>query len=268
MTIACSVYIVTLNCAQWLQRTLSSVQDFDEVIILDSGSTDATYEIASEFSNTRISHQDWQGYAKQKSLALAQCRNDWVLNLDGDETLSDELKQEIVATIQNDKIDALETPINDVFLGLANSKHTKKHAKIRFFRRSAGQYDLDHQVHEQVLVNGIVQRAQGDIYHYGESSIFIKVEKNNQYSNLKALEKYKKAKRASIIKLVMIMPLTFFKSYILRRSFLNGWRGFVNSMVNAFYAFLKEAKLFEYHLPALDAKKDNQNTQSQSRDSK
>ena len=144
--IPCSVYIVTLNCAEWLESTLESVKDFSEVIILDSGSTDQTYAIAESFPNTRISHQDWQGYAGQKSLALAQCKNDWVLNLDGDEVLSSELKAEIEQTIQSNQLDALITPINDVFLGVPNSKHTKKHAKVRFFRKSKGRYDLENKV--------------------------------------------------------------------------------------------------------------------------
>ncbi|WP_179995038.1 glycosyltransferase family 2 protein [Acinetobacter sp. YH16053] len=245
--IPCSVYIVTLNSAEWLESTLESVKDFSEVIILDSGSTDDTYAIAESFPNTRISHQDWQGYAGQKSLALAQCKNDWVLNLDGDEVLSSELKAEIEQTIQSNQLDALIIPINDVFLGVPNSKHTKKHAKVRFFRKSKGRYDLENKVHENVIVDGQSVRAEGDIYHYGESSIFVKVEKNNQYSELKAQEKYQKGKVPSLLKLVLVMPLTFIKSYFIRRSCLNGWRGFVNSMVNAFYAFLKEAKLFEQH---------------------
>lgn len=243
--IPCSVYIVTLNCGAWLQDTLNSVKDFSEVIILDSGSTDNTYAIAQTFSNVKISHQDWQGYAGQKSLALAQCRNEWVLNLDGDEILSDELKLEISQTIQANQIDALITPINDVFLGVPNSKHTKKHAKIRFFRKSKGRYDLANKVHENVIVEGQSVKAEGDIYHYGESSIFVKVEKNNQYSELKSKEKFEKGKSPSLIKLITVMPLTFIKSYFIRRNFMNGWRGFVGSMINAFYAFLKEAKLFE-----------------------
>ena len=247
MSIPCSVYIVTLNCGAWLEDTLNSVADFAEVIILDSGSTDNTYKIVQSFPNTRISHQDWLGYAAQKSLALAQCQQDWVLNLDGDEVLSDELKQEIAQTIHTNQIDALITPINDVFLGVPNSKHTKKHAKVRFFRKSKGQYDLENKVHENVIVDGESVRAEGDIYHYGESSIFVKVEKNNQYSDLKAAEKFQKAKKPSLLKLSLVMPVTFLKSYFIRRSFLNGWRGFVNSMINAFYAFLKEAKLFEQH---------------------
>lgn len=248
MSIPCSVYIVTLNCAEWLDATLNSVKDFTEVIILDSGSTDRTYEIAESFANTRIMHQDWQGYAAQKNLALAQCQQQWVLNLDGDEVLSEALKKEIVQVISENKIDGLIIPINDVFLGVANSKHTKKHAKTRFFRKAKGQYDLANKVHENVVVDGNVIKAQADIYHYGESSIFVKVEKNNQYSNLKALEKFEKGKHPSLIKLILVMPMTFIKSYFIRRSCMNGWRGFVNSMINAFYAFLKEAKLFEQHL--------------------
>lgn len=257
MKIPCSVYIVTLNCGEWLEKTLNSVAEFEEVIILDSGSTDDTFSIANKFPNTTILHQDWQGYAGQKSLALAKCQNEWVLNLDGDEMLSNELKQQIMKVIQEDKIDALITPINDVFLGLSNSKYTKKHAKIRFFRKKKGHYDLENKVHENVIVDGVSARATGDIYHYGESSIFVKVEKNNQYSELKALEKFNKGTTPNILKLVFIMPLTFFKSYFLRRSFLNGWRGFVNSMINAFYAFLKEAKLFENQLKSEKEPKDH-----------
>ena len=254
--IPCSVYIVTLNCGAWLRDTLNSVKDFAEVVILDSGSTDDTYAIAQSFPNTRIAHQDWQGYAGQKSLALAQCKNDWVLNLDGDEVLSPELKAEIEQAIQADQIDALITPINDVFLGVPNSKHTKKHAKVRFFRKSKGLYNLENKVHENVVVNGESARASGDIYHYGESSIFVKVEKNNQYSDLKAAEKFQKGKKPSLLKLSLVMPVTFLKSYFIRRSCLNGWRGFVNSMINAFYAFLKEAKLFEQHQNAAKKKQD------------
>ncbi len=254
--IPCSVYIVTLNCGAWLQDTLESVQDFSEVIILDSGSSDDTYAIAQSFPNTKITHQDWQGYAGQKTLALAQCKNDWVLNLDGDEVLSAELKAEIERTIQTNQVDALITPINDVFLGVPNSKHTKKHAKVRFFRKSKGQYDLENKVHENVIVDGQSVRAEGDIYHYGESSIFVKVEKNNQYSNLKVAEKFQKGKKPSLLKLSLVMPVTFLKSYFVRRSCLNGWRGFVNSMINAFYAFLKEAKLFEQYQNAARKKQD------------
>ncbi len=248
MSIPCSVYIITLNCGEWLQQTLESVEEFDEVIILDSGSTDRTYDIAQNFKNVKIVHQDWMGYAKQKSLALQQCRNEWVLNLDGDEVLSIELKDEIANFIDLNAGDALIIPFNDAFLGVPNHNFTKKHAKVRFFRKEKGHYDLTNQAHESVVIHGEVCRAHYDIYHYGENSIHFTVEKSNQYSTLKAQEKFNKGKKPNFIKLLLVMPVTFLKSYIIRRNFLNGWRGFVGSTINAFYAFSKEAKLFEHYL--------------------
>ena len=106
-------------------------------------------------------------------------------------------------------------------------------------------YDIQKQVHESISVQGAVKQAKGAIRHYGENSISIKVEKNNQYSTLRADEKFSKGKKSNVLKLVLILPLTFIKSYIFRRGFLNGKRGFITSTVNAFYAFLKEAKLYE-----------------------
>lgn len=249
MKIPCSVYIVTLNCGEWLQQTLESIQNFDQVVILDSGSTDNTYEIAQSFENVTISHQDWLGYAKQKSSALKLCRHPWVLNLDGDEVLSSELQEEIINYIHQDSIDALIIPFNDAFLGIPNHKLTKKHAKVRFFRKEKGDYDLTNEAHENIMISSdLIRTAKHDIYHYGENSIHFMVEKSNQYSSLKAQEKFKKGKKTNLIKLLLIMPVTFLKSYIIRRNFLNGRRGFIGSMINSFYAFSKEAKLFENYL--------------------
>lgn len=245
MTIPCSVYMVTLNCEAWLNATLQSVSDFAEVIILDSGSTDATYEIAQRFSNVTIKHQDWQGYTKQKSLALDLCQQDWVLNLDGDEEVSPTLRNEIAEVISKNQVDGLIIPIRDAFIGKLSNQYMKFNAKIRFFRRGKGHYESDVTVHEGIRVFGRVEQTHGEIYHYGDQDITDKVAKDNTYSSLKAQEKNLKGKRAQAIRLVLVMPAMFIKSYIFRRNFLNGWRGFIGSMTNAFYAFLKEAKLYE-----------------------
>jgi len=243
--IPCSVYIVTVNCGQWLNTTLTSVKDFAEVVILDSGSTDDTYEIAGRFANVRIQHQDWLGYAKQKAYALSLCSQEWALNLDGDEELSVQLKDEIVAFIAANNADALITPIRDTFMGKLNSSMGRANAKTRFFRRRLGQYDVSHLVHEGIEVDGVVKTAQHAIYHYGDDDFFLKVEKDNIYSSLKAKEKNQKGKQSNLLRLLLVMPVIFIKSYIFRRNFMNGQRGFIGSMSNAYYAFLKEAKLFE-----------------------
>lgn len=239
-----SVYIITKNCEATLKETLASVADFAEIILVDSGSTDNTIEIAQAF-NCNIYHQDWLGFAKQKQLALSYCKSEWVLNLDGDEVVSPLLKQEIIDCVKNNTIDGLDIPIEDYFLGFSPPKGSRFNHRIRFFKRQLGRYNLEKEVHESISVNGKVSKAQGNIQHYGENSIAIKVDKNNQYSSLRASEKFAKSKKSNILKLILIMPLTFIKSYFFRRGFLNGRRGFIASTINAFYAFLKEAKLYE-----------------------
>lgn len=244
-----SVYIITKNCEPTLRQTLASVADFAEIILVDSGSTDNTIEIAQEF-NCKIYHQDWLGFAKQKQLALSYCKSEWVLNLDGDEVVSPLLKQEIIDCVNNNAVDGLDIPIEDYFLGFPPSKGSRYNHRIRFFKRNLGGYNLEKEVHESITVNGNVFKAQGKIQHYGENSIAIKIDKNNHYSQLRAIEKFAKGKKSSLLKLIFIMPLTFIKSYFFRRGFLNGKRGFISSMINAFYAFLKEAKLYEAYLKA------------------
>lgn len=248
--IPASVYLVTLNCAAWLADTLDSISDFAEVVILDSGSTDDTWAIAERYANVRIRHQDWLGFAGQKAMALNECSQPWVLNLDGDEVLSAALREEIRALILADAPDGLVVPIRDAFLGELSHPLGYCHAKVRFFRRSKGRYAEGTDVHEGVLVDGSLRRARGTIEHYGETSVAVKLEKNNSYSTLKAGEKFRKGKRHSTLKLVLIMPLNFIKSFLIRRDFLNGKRGFIGSMINAFYAFLKEAKLYEAEMQA------------------
>lgn len=244
--IPASVFIICCNEAANMRRVLDSVVAFDDIVVVDSGSTDATLRIAAEYG-CRIFHHDWQGHARQKQFAMEQCRHDWVLNLDADERLTPALCDELIRFMrahETDEVVALAIPFREYFLGQAIAAQSHHIARPRFFRRSHACYP-ETAVHEGAVFTGKTAKARGVIEHFGESSIAIKVNKNNQYSQLRAEEKAAKGKRPSLAKLLLVFPLMFFKSYILRRSFLNGWRGFVNSMINAFYAFLKEAKLFE-----------------------
>ena len=244
-----SVYLVTLNCGQWLTQTLASVTGFAEVVLIDSGSTDDTLRIAESyrqhFDSLVIRHQDWLGFSAQKQLAASLCQQAWLLNLDGDEVVSPALYQDIVQTIAADDCDGLIIPIRDAMMGQLAHPWAKRQAKTRFFRRGHGHYDPAIAVHEAIEVQGRLKRVKGYIAHYGETSLPVKVDKINRYADLKAGERFAWHKPASLLKLLLVFPAMFIKSYLLRRAFLDGRAGLISSMVNAFYAFLKEARLYE-----------------------
>lgn len=247
--IKASVYIICKNEQRHIERVLKSVKEFDEIIIVDSGSTDETLKIARNFTD-KIYHRDFTNYAEQKEYAKNLCVNEWVLNLDADEELSSEIKSEMISLIKNDDADALLCKISSTYMG-GVFKRSKPITRIRFFKKSLGFYPQK-LVHESIKFNARVKKAKGFIYDYGSDEITRHISKINSYSSLRALEKFQKNRRASLLKLIFTMPLTFFKSYLIRRNFLNGTRGFIVSLNLAFYAFLKEAKLYELHLRKKD----------------
>lgn len=241
-----SVYIITLNEEEHIKKCLESVKDFAEIIIVDSGSSDKTLEIVKNYTD-KITYKEFKDYSDQKEFAKNLCSNEWVLNLDADEELSDELKSEIQDIICSDSVDALEVDIADFRLKAWQIKWIKQISRVRFFKKSLGSYPPK-LVHESVKVNGKIKKAKGVIKHYGMDSLSTKLYKTNTYSTLRAKEKFQKGKKTSLIKLVFVFPAMFLKSYIIRRNFLNGKTGFIDATNNAYYAFLKEAKLYELEI--------------------
>lgn len=243
--ISASVYIICKNEEGHINRVLQSVKDFEEIIILDSGSSDNTLEIARRYTD-KIYHRNFTNYADQKEYAKNLCSKEWVLNLDADEELSSELKKEIEQTIKDNNIDALNIKISSMYLGSFN-KYGRFIQRIRFFKKNMGYYP-DKLVHESIKFNGRIKSSKNFIYDYGSNKIKSHINKINNYSSLRAIEKFHKNKKSSILKLFFLFPLTFFKSYFIRRNFLNGKRGLIVSTNLAFYAFLKEAKLYELEI--------------------
>lgn len=242
-----SVFLVVKNEAHNIDRVLKSVQECDDIVVVDSDSTDNTMELAGNYTSRLYSHE-WQGMAIQKEYAKSLCKHDWVLNLDADEELTAELKQQIIELVeQNNDVVGADIPIQEFFMGFPVHAATRKNSHVRLFRQSLGRYGTE-RFHESAVVTGSITSLSGNINHYGETSIEVKVNKNNTYSSGKALDKFERGKKSSLLKLLLIFPLMFVKSYFLRRNFLNGRRGFIGSMVNAFYAFLKEAKLYEFEI--------------------
>lgn len=245
-SIPASVFILTKNEAHNIERVLTSVRDFDDIVVLDSGSIDNTVELARQFTD-RVYVKPWLGWSRMSDQAAELCQHDWVLKLDADEEATPELLDEIRAALPEEALSGLRIPFDDRFLNLPNSPWIRKNAKVRFWRKSKGHFG-DEYVHEGVHLSGPVRAGQGCIIHYGESSISTKLLKNDIYSTLKAQERFDGGRRFSLLALLAAFPFTFLRSYLLRRSFCNGIRGFIGSVVNALYAFLKEAKLYELEL--------------------
>lgn len=238
-----SVYIICLNEEKHIQRALEAVKDFDEIIIVDSGSTDNTLEIAKQYTD-KIYYKKWEGEGVQKAYALSLCSNEWVLNLDADEEIDNELKEEIKELSVKNYCNGLDIKFLEYYMGKKSSDLVKKNTHIRFFKKSQAEYK-NLGVHSQVSVRGKINISKGVIHHFSDKYIHELVMKNNNYSTLVSIQKNKKNKKASFSKLILIFPLAFIKSFFLRRNIFNGKRGFIISCINAFYAFLKEAKLYE-----------------------
>jgi glycosyltransferase involved in cell wall biosynthesis len=241
-----SVFIVTKNEEHNIERALKSVKMFDEIVVVDSGSDDRTVELAKKHTDL-VFHHDWTGMAEQKQYAKEQCTNEWVLNIDADEEATPELVHEILELTSKTKAQGISIPIREFFLHKASHELTKKNAHVRLFKREAGHYGKE-RFHETPSITGAIIETRGCINHYGDSDISFKMEKLNKYSTGKAQDKFEKGKKASIVKLLLVFPVMFLKNYLLKRNCLNGKRGFIGSIMNAFYAFLKEAKLYELYL--------------------
>jgi len=246
MKLPISVFIVTLNEEEHIERTLKSVTLFDEIILVDSGSTDNTLEIAKSYGAKVYSHP-WQGFAKQKQYAMSLCSNEWVLNLDGDEELNADLTSAFKEIVDHDKADSVRFWRNDIFINKPLSSWSKKPNNLRLYKRSKSFFDDSKLVHESATVDGTEIFINETFNHYGYHSVEVLVSKVNIYSSLKANEKFTKGKKFSTLKLLTLFPLIFIKEYIFQRKVFSGRRGLILAVMTAFNAFIKEAKLFENH---------------------
>jgi len=244
-----SVFLITKDCGRWLERVLEPLADFAEIVVLDSGSRDDTLAIAKRHGAS-IHHQDFLGFGAQKQAALELCSQPWALNLDGDEVIDDRLREAIAQLVRQDDpgVLAARVRIRDWFIGVPASKAARPIRRVRLFRRDRGRFLARETVHESVQLDidgGRVLDLPGWIEHFGVESVALRVEKINRYSTYRADQDLARGKGPSALKLFTVFPLRFLKSYLLRRAILSGRRGLIQSVANAYYAFLIEAKKFE-----------------------
>jgi glycosyltransferase involved in cell wall biosynthesis len=245
-----TVVLVTLNEAANLPRTLASVSFANEVVVLDSGSTDATVAIAQEMG-ARIFEEPWKGFARQKNSAIAHATSDWVLSLDADEEVSPALAGEIEALLAGEPAcSAYRIPRLNHFLGrpLRHGGYWPD-PKLRFFRRGAAQFE-ERPVHETMSATGPVGQLKGHLIHHCYPTLDEYIEHMNRYSSIGAdlLAKQGRVSRSlpAFLWIVIANPAaTFVYNYIFRFGFLDGREGLLQHLNHSAYIHWKFAKAWQ-----------------------
>ena len=242
-----SVAIITRNEEANLRRTLPSVAWADEIVILDSGSTDATRSVAESFG-ARFFVEPWKGFAAQKNSALQKATGDWILSLDADEEVEPALAEEIRQTLAaNPPVAGFWIRRKNFFLGRwIRHGGFYPDAKLRLFRRGAGQFE-DRRVHEDVRLQGPTGKLRSHLLHHAYPTLETYLEHMNRYSSLGAEMAVAEKGGAgfSFINIVVRPRLTFLYNYFLRGGFLDGREGLLLHLYHANYVSWKYAKAWE-----------------------
>lgn len=237
-----SVTILTKNSSRYIEACLSSVADFDEVVILDNGSTDNTLEIATRFANVKIFKSEFIGFGPLKNLAQSHTSHEWILSIDSDEVLTPQLYQAIRDTALDDRY----------IYGFNRLNHFKgkpirccgwdKDTVKRLYNKTHTQFD-NAQVHESLQMQGLTLKLiQGNLLHYSYDSVEELIDKLQKYSTLWAEQNYQK-KTSNMFKATYKSLFTFLKNYLLQKGILYGGIGLLISICAAFGVFAKYAKL-------------------------
>ena len=250
-----SIIVITKNEAHDIRECLKSISWADEIIILDSDSTDDTVKIAREFTKHVYISQDWQGFGIQKNRALAYATKEWVLSLDADERVTEELRAEIEEAIAKPNSNSgFRIPRSSNYCGkfMRHSGWSPDYV-VRLFRKDFGKFS-ESIVHENLVINGNIGTIKHPISHYAFSDLEEVLDKINRYSSAGATQKLNQGKKSSLGKALRHGLWAFMRTFFIQAGFLDGREGFMLAVSNAegvYYRYLK----FMY----LQEKKQNNN---------
>jgi glycosyltransferase involved in cell wall biosynthesis len=239
-----SAIVIAYNEEKNIQRCLESLSWADEIVVVDSFSQDRTKDIASSFTD-KIFDLEWQGFGKQKEFARTKASYDWVLSVDADEVVSEKLKEEIKSVInKNDSLDGYYIPRLSNFLGRW-IKHSGWYPDyvLRLFRKHQARFD-DSPVHEKLILKGKAGFLKNEILHYTDPDISHYLLKMDKYTTLSAKKLLAEGKSLTLFDLLFRPMAIFFKMYLFKSGFLDGWQGFLLACFSSFHVFVKYAKLW------------------------
>jgi glycosyltransferase involved in cell wall biosynthesis len=238
-----SVVIITKNEAHDLRDCLTSIAWADEIVVLDSGSTDDTLAIAREFTSHVYTSEDWQGFGVQKNRVLAYASGDWVLSLDADERVEAALKHEIQRTLAAPQFNVYFMPRLSSFCGkfIHHSGWRPDHV-ARLFKRGSATFS-PHLVHEKLIFSESAGYLKQDLLHLSYKNLDEVLGKMRRYAMLGAAELHQKGKRTSVLGAITHGAWAFIRTYFLRGGFLDGAAGLMLAFLNAQTTYYKYLQL-------------------------
>ncbi|MDD5212771.1 MAG: glycosyltransferase family 2 protein, partial [Sulfuricurvum sp.] len=241
-----SVVIIVKNGAATLGRCLDSMSSFDDIVVYNNGSSDDTASIASSYANVQLIEGEFIGFGPTKNEAASHARNDWILSIDSDEVMNDAIIQEIFALSEDQHI--VYSLLRKNFYNMTEICHCWGADEIvRIYNRRASRYS-NHSVHEHVLTEGVkVEKLQNSFSHFPYQSISEFLVKADRYSTLFATDNVGK-RFSSPAKALFNGLYSFFRTYILKRGFLDGYAGLIIAFSHMATNFYKYIKLYEMNL--------------------
>lgn len=250
-----SAFVITFNEEANLSRCLKSLSFCDEIVVIDSHSSDRTQEIAREHG-AKVIERDWPGYVAQKAFGLSQVSYDWVLNLDADEEVSPQLRASIEQVIEVEvPADLAGYEVNRLVYHFGRwwrNGGWYPEYRLRLFRRDKVTWG-GRDPHERPIPSGKVLALSGDLYHYTYRDLSDQLERLHKFSSIAAQEAFSRGKRCSCWQIVVNPIVRLVKFYIVKQGFREGMAGIVVAGAEAFYTFMKYAKLWELERSAGDA---------------
>ncbi len=239
-----SVIVITKNEAHNIQGCLQSVAWCDEIVVVDSGSTDDTVALARSCGARVVQTTDWPGYGPQKNVALSHARSDWVLSIDADERVTPALRDEILAAMTSGRHDAYRLPRLSRFCGRF-IRHAGWYPEpvLRLFRRGEARFS-DDLVHERVVASGSVGMLREPLMHYTYADYTEVLTKIDRYSTLGARQAFERGKRATPWTAVVHGLWAFVRTYVFRAGFLDGAQGFGVALMLGEASYYKYIKLW------------------------
>jgi len=241
-----SAFIIAFNEERIIEQCLKKLDWVDEIIVVDSGSTDATVAICEKYG-AKVFYKKFVGFGEQKNFALDQTTNDWVINLDADEVLTDGLIDEIKAQLDKNDPETVGFYIKMrmVFSGrVFNYGNESNRNSLRIFNKKQGEFNQA-TVHEHVIVNGKTLKLKNHYLHYSYDSINSYINKLNNYTQLYAQNKVKNNKKYSLAGIMIKTHFEFVKKFFFELNFLNGKAGFHWALLSSFYMYIKCIKTNE-----------------------